>query len=123
MIIELGFETVEVEYEGKTIEHEEELVLVDGQPLDPAPSQALFNHSPTGFSWGYGGKGPAQLALAILLHHTNSNKEALAFYQAFKWQFVGAWPFGQPHKVEIDIDAWLAAQREFEAQRYQMNNQ
>jgi len=26
----------------------------------------LFNHSPTGFEWGYGGSGPAQLALAIL---------------------------------------------------------
>ena len=25
----------------------------------------LRNHSPTGFSWGYGGSGPAQLALAI----------------------------------------------------------
>ena len=26
----------------------------------------LFNHSPTGFEWGYGGSGLAQLALAIL---------------------------------------------------------
>lgn len=26
----------------------------------------LFNHSPTGFECGYGGSGPAQLALAIL---------------------------------------------------------
>lgn len=26
----------------------------------------LFNHSPDGFEWGYGGSGPAQLALAIL---------------------------------------------------------
>jgi hypothetical protein len=26
----------------------------------------LFNHSPDGFNYGYGGSGPAQLALAIL---------------------------------------------------------
>ena len=26
----------------------------------------LFNHSPTGFEWGYAGSGPVQLALAIL---------------------------------------------------------
>src|SRR5467141_965015 len=25
------------------------------------------NHSPTGFAWGYGGSGPAQLALALLI--------------------------------------------------------
>lgn len=26
----------------------------------------LVNHSPTGFEWGFGGSGPAQLALALL---------------------------------------------------------
>lgn len=36
-------------------------------PLDP--KLKLVNHSPTGFSWGYGGSGPAQLALAILADH------------------------------------------------------
>lgn len=29
----------------------------------------LFPHSPSGFAWGYGGSGPAQLALAILAKH------------------------------------------------------
>jgi len=42
-------------------------VTFDGKLLDPAPSQALHNHSPDGFAWGYQGSGPAQLALAILL--------------------------------------------------------
>jgi hypothetical protein len=40
------------------------LVTVDGQPL--ASRLDIINHSPTGFDWGYGGSGPAQLALAIL---------------------------------------------------------
>lgn len=37
-------------------------------PLDPHFSQQFRNHSPDGFEWGYGGSGPAQLALGILLH-------------------------------------------------------
>jgi hypothetical protein len=37
---------------------------VNGDPLPPRLD--LFNHSPAGFDWGYGGSGPAQLALAML---------------------------------------------------------
>jgi hypothetical protein len=33
------------------------------------PRLDLFNHSPTGFEWGYSGSGPAQAALAILTSH------------------------------------------------------
>lgn len=33
-------------------------------PLNPRLD--VRNHSPTGFSWGYAGSGPSQLALAIL---------------------------------------------------------
>jgi hypothetical protein len=43
------------------------VVTVDGKPLNPRLD--LFNHSPTGFEWGYSGSGPAQLALAILVDH------------------------------------------------------
>ena len=35
------------------------VVTVDGQALDPRFDLAM--HSPTGFAWGYGGSGPAQL--------------------------------------------------------------
>ena len=31
----------------------------DGSELDFAPSLAVRNHSPAGFSWGYNGSGPA----------------------------------------------------------------
>ena len=44
------------------------VVTVDGKPLGPRLD--LFNHSPTGFEWGYFGSGPAQLALAIVAHHS-----------------------------------------------------
>lgn len=30
------------------------------------PRHDLWRHSPTGFEWGFGGSGPAQLALALL---------------------------------------------------------
>src|SRR5204863_5783137 len=42
-------------------------VTMDGALLRPGRSQRVINHSPDGFAWGYGGSGPAQLALAILL--------------------------------------------------------
>lgn len=37
----------------------------DGDAMLPMRND-LRNHSPTGAEWGYGGSGPAQLALAIL---------------------------------------------------------
>lgn len=36
----------------------------------------LWNHSPTGFNWGYGGSGPAQLALALLAWHFRNKAHA-----------------------------------------------
>jgi hypothetical protein len=72
------------------------LVYVSGSnsnyDLSPKPSQALINHSPDGFAWGYGGSGPAQLALAILLDYTGDRERSLALYQDFKWQYVAHWP-------------------------------
>jgi hypothetical protein len=65
-------------------------VRVDGRRLNPR--QDLWNHSPTGFEWGYGGSGPAQLALAILADHLGSDERALNFYQRFKWAVVAELP-------------------------------
>lgn len=48
----------------------------------------LWNHSPTGFEWGYGGSGPAQLALAILADSLGNDDKAICFHQRFKWEFV-----------------------------------
>jgi len=48
------------------------------------PRLDLRNHSPTGFAWGYGGSGPAQLALAILCHALHSDERAEQLYQDFK---------------------------------------
>ncbi|MBR0753465.1 hypothetical protein JQ604_14855 [Bradyrhizobium jicamae] len=52
----------------------------------------LANHSPTGFEWGYGGSGPAQLALAILADALGSNQKALLLHQRFKWAVIAKLP-------------------------------
>src|SRR5436190_8390798 len=57
-------------------------VTVNGRPLNPRLD--LWNHSPTGFEWGYGGSGPAQLALALLADHLNDDHEAVRLHQEFK---------------------------------------
>jgi len=44
----------------------------------------LRNHSSEGGSWGYGGSGPAQLALALCCDALGDDQRALAVYQQFK---------------------------------------
>lgn len=62
------------------------LVTADGRLLDPRLD--LWNHSPTGFEWGYSGSGPAQLALALLADHLNDDEEAVRLHQEFKQAVV-----------------------------------
>lgn len=86
------------------------LVTVDGRPLSPLPSQRVWNHSPDGFEWGYGGSGPAQLALALLLHATAGNTiTALDYYQNFKWDVVAKWPRTGWATTRAAVMQWLAA--------------
>jgi hypothetical protein len=49
-------------------------------------------HSETGFEWGYGGSGPAQVALAILCDHFGEETLARRHYMAFKWEVVAQLP-------------------------------
>ena len=72
-------------YEGKREGYAAD-VTVNGRPLNPRLD--LWNHSPTGFEWGYGGSGPAQLALAILADHLDDDDEAVRLHQDFKRDVV-----------------------------------
>src|SRR5437773_5148182 len=76
-------------YEGKRL-HGQAIVTVNGQPLNPRFD--LRNHSPNGFEWGYGGSGPAQLALAILANCLRDDEQALTLYQGFKWKVIASLP-------------------------------
>ena len=62
----------------------------NGERKSLNPRRDLRNHSPTGFEWGYGGSGPAQLALAILAEHLGDDHTALNLYQRFKWACIGS---------------------------------
>lgn len=85
------------------------LVTINGIPLDPAPSQKLRNHSPDGFAWGYPGSGPAQLALALLLHYSDANF-ALANYQQFKFDIIVPLRHGDDFSMPAkEVWKWLEA--------------
>ncbi len=70
-------------------------VYLNGKRLDPANSQKHHNHSPDGFNWGYGGSGPAQLALAIMLKIKGSPDG----YQEFKFKTIAAIPQGKDFEI------------------------
>jgi hypothetical protein len=53
--------------------------------------RTIVKHSPDGFEWGYGGSGPADLALNILAMFVPENR-AQEIYQDFKFEFVAAIP-------------------------------
>lgn len=82
-------------------------VLIDGKPLGPERSQAVWNHSPDGFSWGYGGSGPAQLALAILLHVTDDEEMSVRLHQAFKESYVSQWPQDSGGTFWVPVQEWF----------------
>lgn len=75
---------------------------------EPLP-HTLARHSPTGFAWGYGGSGPADLALNVLLLFVDAF-EAEHLYQAFKWDFVAP---ARPHTLlrATAIRAWIDTKR------------
>ena len=93
-----------------------EVVIVEAngkiRQLHPERSQAVKNHSPDGFNWGYGGSGPGQLALAILLEVTHNEAVALAYYHDFEARFIAT--INSQHDdwelPEEEIIGWLAAQ-------------
>ena len=74
--------------------------------LTPDRSLKVRNHSPTGFNWGYGGSGPAQLALALLLDVMGYESSAETHYMDFKDKVVAGW--GDEWEItEVEILSWM----------------
>lgn len=71
----------------------------------------IVRHSPSGYEWGYGGSGPADFALNILLLFTDQHT-ADRLYQEFKREFVAALPEWGGTIRGADIRAWLEARRQ-----------
>lgn len=103
-------------------------VTVNGRPL-----RHIDYHSPDGFEWGYGGSGPADLALSILANHFNERHVTGAYlrrlkltggaprcwryHQDFKRDAIAELGRGQADTWTLtsdDINAWLARQAETE---------
>ena len=86
-------------------------LFINGAQVPPDESQQVYNHSPDGFNTGYGGSGPTQLALALMLRFA-TEAEAVWMYQRFKWaciaQLQGDWAL-DAWRVQAWINEDLAA--------------
>jgi Family of unknown function (DUF6166) len=91
-------------YTGTRTENGCAVVVCEGgdcRGLDPRFD--LRNHSPTGFEWGYGGSGPAQLALALAADVLGDDEAALDVYQRLKFKVVGSLPKGGWALTEAEL--------------------
>jgi hypothetical protein len=61
----------------------------DGSGRDLDLRLDLRAHSPAGAEWGYGGSGPAQLALGLAADVLGDDELALRLYQDLKFRLVG----------------------------------
>ncbi|MGH7866172.1 MAG: DUF6166 domain-containing protein [Candidatus Dormibacteraceae bacterium] len=84
-------------------------VTVDGRHLNPRLD--LWNHSPTGFEWGYNGSGPAQLAIALLADCLGDDEAALRWYQDYKGEIVVCLPHRGWALTEEEIQRAVASLR------------
>ena len=102
--------------------------IVDGQAVVTVDTGSrrrdlrhIVKHSPTGFGWGYGGSGPADLALSLLadaLGERPSEQQlrwgtcrAWTLHQPFKWDVVSRWARdGVWQLTQAEILAWARGQ-------------
>ena len=79
--------------------------------ITPDDSLSVRNHSPTGFNWGYGGSGPHQLGLAILLHalafQKAPDKVALSLYHRFVTDVISILPNSWRIAKDV-VEEWVA---------------
>lgn len=67
----------------------------------------VLRHSHDGFNFGYGGSGPADLALSILVD-TVGETLADKWYQQFKWDIIARLPRDNSWTItDSQIFAWL----------------
>ena len=88
------------------------LVSNDGNPanaVDLDPRTELFRHSGT-FDWGYGGSGPAQLALAIIRDRIQSGERAVRIHQRFKFDVIAKLDREIWTLTAEQVDDWVKGQ-------------
>lgn len=82
--------SVQKEYKGRRYNPEDGTLSDVDVTVNGAPLQHVVKHSPTGYSWGYGGSGPADMSLSILTDLIG-REDANKYYQDFKWAYVSTW--------------------------------
>jgi hypothetical protein len=88
------------------------IVAVHEEGGEPQPLNLrldLRNHSPTGAEWGYGGSGPAQLALALAADVLGDDRRAQGVYQQLKFKLIGRLPREGWTLTEDDLRSTIAA--------------
>lgn len=89
------------------------VMVMEGEPDDEAtrqyPLEHHVQHSPDGFSWGYRGSGPAELARCLLWDHLGA-QPIPALYQDFKAEVVADWPQDEEWRLsQAALRDWLAS--------------
>lgn len=89
-------------------------------------ARTVVHHSPTGYEFGYGGSGPADLALNVLnlfvppgadglppvrCYRHSASRTAWQLHQPFKWKFIGPLPEEGGVIPGALIRAWIAGQQ------------
>lgn len=81
-------------------------VTINGKPLSPL--NQIINHSPDGFSWGFDGSGPGQLALAIMVHEFGPELHSHpADYMTFKSEVIANFDRQAFSISSLDIENWI----------------
>lgn len=75
--------------------------------------RVLTYHSPDGFEWGYGGSGPADLALNCLARFIPT-QDAWNLHQEFKWKFIATLPEEGGVIKSKEVICWIKEQFEKE---------
>jgi hypothetical protein len=94
----------------------------DGTAISSIP-QRHVHYAPTGFDWGFGGSGPADLAINVLARFlplapdatgvalrdgSTVSEAAWALHQQFKYDLIAALPRSGGHIPAETIRAWIA---------------
>ena len=96
-------------YKGKRLNPEEGTISNVMVTVNDKPLKHRVYHSPDGFNWGYGGSGPADLAISILWDFIGT-KPTPGLYQDFKSHFVAGWKDTWEITSE-EIQNWLDRKR------------
>jgi len=95
-----------------TIAHRCVVTVREGGRTRPLrPRHDIRNHSPDGFEWGYGGSGPAQLALALVADCCGAKMAQPVIYQRVK-ALVAKLPADGWTLTEEQVRAWASAAKE-----------